>query len=320
MSSSHQEFACERTADAGPGARPSKRVAVSLIVATCGRVAELETLLTSLDAQTCKNFEVVVVDQNPDDRLAPVLARHQSLAIRHLHSERGASKARNAGLRTAEGEIVAFPDDDCWYPDQLLAGIVRWFDEHPGFDGLSTAIRNETNQAMTPKFPPRPGPCTRTTILRCAMAANTFLRSRATRAAGFFREDIGPGTASPYRSGEDLDYIIRALERGVGIWYQPGLSVYHPDLKSEERLRRTAYSYAVGVGYVWRLHDYSWWWCLGEILLRSVGGAAFHLCKGKVGLSYIYLLRAAGQLRGYAFRPSEPPARREIRPMTDDHA
>jgi glycosyltransferase involved in cell wall biosynthesis len=320
MSASHQEFAFERTADAGPRTRPSEQARVSLIVATCGRVAELDRLLTSLDAQSYKNFEVVVVDQNPDDRLVPVLQRHQSLAIRHLRSDIGASRARNAGLRIAEGEIVAVPDDDCWYPDQLFAGIVQWFVEHPDFDGLSTAIRNEANQAMTPKFPPRPGPCTRKTILRCAMAANTFLRARATRAAGFFREDIGPGTASPYRSGEDLDYIIRSLERGLGIWYQPGLTVYHPDLRSEERLRRTAYSYAVGVGYVWRLHNYSWWWCLGEIVLRSVGGALFYLCKGNLPRSYVYLLRAAGELRGYAFRPSELPVRREIQPMTDDHA
>jgi len=232
----------------------------------------------------------------------------------------GASIARNAGLRVAEGEIVAFPDDDCWYPDHLLADVVRWFGQHPDFDGLFTVVRNEDGKPMTPKFPPQQGPCTRETVLRCAMAANAFLRSRAARAVGFFREDIGPGTPSPYQSGEDLDYMIRPLERGMRLSYEPQFTVYHPELNSGERLRRTGYSYALGVGNVWRLHGYSWWWCLGEILFRSVGGAAFQLCKGDPGRSYIYLLRAAGQFRGYISRPAESRAGRNVRPIADDHA
>jgi glycosyltransferase involved in cell wall biosynthesis len=299
----------------------ASRVKVSLIVATWNRVAELERLLASLDGQTYRKFEVIIVDQNPDDRLALVLHNHPALAIRRLRSEMGASRARNVGLRVAEGEIIAFPDDDCWYPDQLLACIVLWFDQHADFDGLFTAIRNPDNKTMTPKFPPPEGPCTKTSILRCGMAANAFLRTRAVRAAGFFREDIGPGTSSPYQSGEDLDYIVRPLEHGLPMWYQPGFAVYHPDLKSRERLRRTTYPYAMGVGYFWRLHGYPWWWCLKDILLRSVGGAVFHLLKGDIGGSRIYLARAAGQLRGYLSVPrSQPQGRADVQPMTDDHA
>jgi len=44
-------------------------VRVSFIVATAGRTGELYRLLDSLAAQTHQDIEVVVVDQNPDDRL-----------------------------------------------------------------------------------------------------------------------------------------------------------------------------------------------------------------------------------------------------------
>jgi len=274
---------------------------VSLIVATLNRVAELERLLASLDGQTFADFEVVIVDQNPDDRLRGTLAQHPDLSLVHLRCPPGASRARNLGLRAAKGEIIAFPDDDCWYPGQLLASVVDWLHAHPEFDGLFTGVRTADNRLLAPKFPPRPGPCTKKSVLRCAMAVNAFLRATVTKAVGFFREDIGPGTSSPYQSGEDLDYILRPLETGLRVWYEPGLTVHHPDLKARERLRRTTYSYALGVGYVWRIHGFSWWWCLGNVVLRSLGGAAVNLCRGDLGGGYLYLLRAAGQFRGYAF-------------------
>src|SRR3974377_1957806 len=46
---------------------------ISLIVATVSRVNQLDILLNSLNRQTYLDFEVLVVDQNPDDRLLPVL-------------------------------------------------------------------------------------------------------------------------------------------------------------------------------------------------------------------------------------------------------
>lgn len=314
MSGSYQESDIHREA----GVAPSERTSVSLVVATCNRVAELERLLASLDTQSYKDFEIIVVDQNPDDRLVPLLQRHPGLAIRHLRCELGLSRARNVGLHAAEGKIVAIPDDDCWYPNQLLANVVQWFESHPECDGLLTGIRNANHKLMAPKFPPPPGPCTRKSVMRCAGSVNAFMRNRLVRAVGSYRENLGLGSSSPYQSGEDLDYMIRSVDRGLCISYQPILTVYHPEL-SPDRLDRRAYSYALGVGYVWRLNGYSWWWCFGEIALRSIGGAVFQLCRGNLKGSYTYLTRAAGQFRGYTSRFNEPPASGEVQPITDDH-
>src|SRR5271166_2242893 len=103
---------------------------LSLIIATLGRVTELDRLLASLDRQTYKDFEVIVVDQNLDDRLLPLLREHKRLSIHRLRSSAGLSRARNAGMRAAKGDIFCFPDDDCWYPDQLLAIVSEWFEMH----------------------------------------------------------------------------------------------------------------------------------------------------------------------------------------------
>ena len=277
---------------------------VSLIVATLNRVKELERLLSSLERQSCKDFEVILVDQNPDDRLLPALQKHSGVRIHHLRSERGLSRARNIGLRAAKGDIIAIPDDDCWYPDQLLETVTEWFGMHPEFDSLFTGIRTEENKNLAPRWTPRLGRCTIKNILYCGGSISAFMRMRLIRAVGFFNEDIGQGAPTRYQSGEDLDYFIRFAERGWQGWYEPSFVVHHPELRSIERFRRTSHNYALGVGYVLRIHGYSLW-CLSKFLSRSCGWAAVNLCKGDMSLAQAYFLRAAGLLHGYVFGPRD---------------
>ena len=130
------------------------------------------------------------------------------------------------------------------------------------------------------------------------------MRRTVTDAVGYFREDIGVGANSPYQSGEESDYFLRGLAVGFRMWYEPAFTVHHPNLHSLERLREKTYPYALGCGYVLRLHGYSWRE-FGAYLVRSIGGAAFSLCKGDFGVAETYLMRAAGQLYGYCYGPRE---------------
>lgn len=283
---------------------------VSLIVATRNRVAEVDRLLTSLDAQTYKCFEVLVVDQNPDERLTSILRQHEGLRVRHLRCEPGLSRARNVGLRAAQGSIIAIPDDDCWYPEHLLASVVEWFESHPEFGALFATMRSADGEPIGTKRPPEPCLCTKKNALVCVTSINGFLRRTVTEAIGFFDENLGLGAASKYTSGEDTDYFLRPFGLGVRMWYEPSIWVGHPNLHSLERLKRTSYSYALGSGYVMRIHGYSWWH-LTRRLARSLAGAAFSLCQGDLGRAQGYVMRAAGQLHGYCFGPKDLARRAE---------
>ena len=98
-----------------------------LIVATIGRVELLERLFISLSDQQHSSFRVVVVDQNGDGRLDDLVARYGNAChIEHLKVPAvGVSAARNVGLtRLADAELVAFPDDDCFYDPLTLANAV----------------------------------------------------------------------------------------------------------------------------------------------------------------------------------------------------
>src|ERR1700678_3775791 len=111
---------------------------VLLVVAPRWRTRELKRLLESLLAQTYKTFEVIVADQNEDDRLAPLLQDYcERLTIKHVRSATlGHSAGSNAGLRMCSGDIGGFPDDDCWYDPDLLRRVVDMLESHPEWRGI----------------------------------------------------------------------------------------------------------------------------------------------------------------------------------------
>jgi glycosyltransferase involved in cell wall biosynthesis len=85
---------------------------VSLVVATRDRTAELGRLLQSIAEQTHPHIEAIIVDQNRDNRLQPILGLLPTSRLRYLRAEPGLSHARNIGVANARGEVVGFPDDD----------------------------------------------------------------------------------------------------------------------------------------------------------------------------------------------------------------
>lgn len=286
---------------------------VSLIVGTVDRVMEVDRLLTSLDGQIYKEFEVVVVDQNQDERLAPLFEGHPGLAIKHLRSQPGISRARNIGLAAAKGEIVAIPDDDCWYPQRLLGEVTTWFASHPEFGILNVVKRSAENKLVGPKWPATARNCTRVDVWNCAISSAIFMRRSVCDAVGDFNEKIGIGAASNYQSGEETDYVLRALEHGFQMWYEPSLTVHHPPLHSIERLRKKSYRFALGAGYVLRVHNYPIHLVAGQVM-RSLGGAAVALFSGDIALAHTYLLRGTGQLVGYISAPRPTKRQQQLSP------
>ncbi|HZC29124.1 MAG TPA: glycosyltransferase family A protein, partial [Gaiellaceae bacterium] len=104
-----------------------------LVVATVGRTEEPARLLASLERQTYRRFRVLLVDQNPDERLEPLTRP----GVERLSAAAGLSRARNVALARVAAEVVAFPDDDCVYPDDLLERVARRFAAERSLDGLT---------------------------------------------------------------------------------------------------------------------------------------------------------------------------------------
>lgn len=98
----------------------------SIVIPTYNRPRQLAACLASLQELDYPRdrFEVVVVDDGSQTDLSPVVAAAQgNIAIRLLKQENaGPGAARNYGVAEANGDYIAFTDDDCMpKPDWLLS-------------------------------------------------------------------------------------------------------------------------------------------------------------------------------------------------------
>jgi glycosyltransferase involved in cell wall biosynthesis len=99
---------------------------LSVVIPTRNRVRLVCEAIESALNQRIGQVEVIVVDDGSTDDTASMLARSFASRIElvRLPTRRGAGAARNAGVRLARGELVAFlDDDDLWLPGKLDAEL-----------------------------------------------------------------------------------------------------------------------------------------------------------------------------------------------------
>lgn len=284
----------------------SADVSVDVVVATLGRTDELARLIASIGAQSLDGVRLIVVDQNEDDRLVPVLAGVPgSVSLLHLRSQRGLSRARNAALRHLEAETVTFADDDCWYARDLLASVEVFLSAHAHYDGLSVPSVDQTGAPSNGRWDLREGAIDRNNVWRRATSYSTFLRRRVVEAVGPFDEQLGVGAGTGFGSGEETDYLLRALDLGFKLWYDPALTVFHPPSRSRHDPATIAAGrlYGMGMGGVLRKHHYPPWFAAYHCG-RALGGSVFALCRGDQRAARFHLAVARGRAAGWRrFRP-----------------
>ena len=265
-----------------------------LVVATVGRVDDLERLLDSLERQTHRTFSVRIVDQSGDDRLRPVLAAHPDLDLAHLRSERGLSRARNAALGSIDGDVVAFPDDDCTYPVDLLERVARRLREDPGLDGL-TGRAAAPDGSTSPSWKRDRDVLTRDNLWNRAISFTIFLRREVVARVGGFDEQLGLGSGTPWHSGEEIDYLVRALDAGARIEYDPSVVVTH-DVREDDGV--LGFRDGASIGYLLRKHRYSPR-VLARMLVRPAGGVAVSLARRDRDRAGYHAATLRGRIAGY---------------------
>ena len=269
-----------------------------LVVATVDRVAELERLLASVQAQTHRAVRVLLVDQNEDDRLEPVLQEQRSFNLVRLHAQRGLSRARNAALEDISADLVAFPDDDCVFASDLLERVARRFAGDRALDGLTGRAVDETGRSSQ-SWAQDPAPLTRENLWNRAISFTIFLRAPLVARVGRFDEQLGLGATAPWASGEEIDYLVRALDAGARIEYDPALVVTHPDTRvSPTTLTSLGNRDGASVGYILRKHRYPKR-TVGKMLIRPIGGALVALARRDRTEARFHLSTLRGRLLGY---------------------
>jgi glycosyltransferase involved in cell wall biosynthesis len=104
---------------------------VTVVIPTYNRAEYLPAAIDSVQRQTLSDVEIIVVDDGSTDKTAELMAAPPP-NVRYVRLEHGGlGYARNAGMRRARGEYIAFLDsDDLYYPYKLELQV-RLLDSHP---------------------------------------------------------------------------------------------------------------------------------------------------------------------------------------------
>ncbi|MDF5710768.1 MAG: glycosyltransferase [Nostoc sp. S4] len=226
----------------------------SLILSTKYRVQELKRFLQSLAAQTCTDFELILIDQNADDRLAELVKFYtQKFPIIHIKQlSPGLSRARNQGLQHVKGELFGFPDDDCIYPPDFLAKVSEFFNRDSAWGGLIINVLDlESDKEAMLHSPESAGVVDYDKGWIVGMTAALFYRSEFAKVE--FDENMGPGT--PWAGAEDVDYLYSCLDAGAKTYFDPEIVIRHPTptkLYSISQSIKREYNHGRGAGFLMR--------------------------------------------------------------------
>ncbi len=98
----------------------------SVVIPTYERHEQLESLVKCLQSQIERDFEVIIVDQSVNPWIGA--EQNYGFPVLYYHSPvKGAVRARNTGVTLAQGEIIAFTDDDCLPTDAWLINARQYF-------------------------------------------------------------------------------------------------------------------------------------------------------------------------------------------------
>jgi len=209
------------------GAGPSVEVGgpiVSIVIPAYNVAPYISETLASVFAQSFYGFEVIIVNDGSPDTEEFECAIHPYLErIRYLKQEnRGASAARNAGLRAARGELIAFLDaDDLWSPNYLeeqLRFIREYGCDLACADAMIFGASADAGRSYMDSLMESAPPAGRLTFLelvnadRSLITSGIVVRRDLVLEVGLFDEAL--------RNAQDLDLWLRLARHGARLAYQ----------------------------------------------------------------------------------------------------
>ncbi len=225
----------------------------SIIVCTVDRLTDLEECLKSLRPFSPAVAQIIVVNNGPHMAAVKEIARRQGATV-VTEPRRGVSRARNAGIRAAMGNIMAFLDDDSladpdWLPlllapfrdPKVLAVVGSIFAQtlrdpvSQAFDFLHRAQFPESQRTVNGNSGENSFP------MRSALVgnANMAIRRAAFDRFGYFDTRFGRGTR--IGSGEEPDLLLRILLGGAKIVVEPAARIFHRHSTEWRAVRRWAF-------------------------------------------------------------------------------
>ena len=272
---------------------------VSIVVPTRNRGASVTKAVQTLLLNDYRPFQVIVVDQSDNDATAEAMNPYRDAPnLRYVRTAtRGSSRARNAGIDLAEGEVIGLLDDDCEVPANWLRELAEAFAVDPRIGLVFGNVQpgpHDSKSGFVPAYF-RHEPFLAKTIREKhrveGMSACMGMRRSTWQALGGFDTMLGVG--APLQAGAEVDLTIRSLQAGYFVYETPSLTLVHHGFREwkDGRLLIRRYWYGTGAVFAkhlkgdprntWRLLlRLAWRWAFGRSpVARSLGNRPHRLLR-----------------------------------------
>jgi GT2 family glycosyltransferase len=172
--------------------------------------------------------------------------------------------------------------------------VAERFSSDTGLDGLTGRAEDASGESAA-SWKVDPAQLTDDNLWNRAISFTIFLRRAVVERVGAFDERLGLGSPEPWSSGEEIDYLIRAIRSGARIEYDPSTIVRH-DVRDDDA--RIGYRDGASVGYVLRKHRYPAR-AVTRMLVRPLGGVVVSLARLDRDRASYQAATLRGRVRGY---------------------
>lgn len=210
----------------------------SVVISTYSveRFNDVLECITSLSKQTLLPYEIILA-LDPDEKLRDFYASRIPSHVKIVISEeKGLSNARNAGVRRALGDVVAFIDDDAFADKEWLRNLVKNYDDSNvlGVGGFIKPIWESRRLGWFPEELDWVVGCSykglpeHKSYVRNPIGCNMSFRKEVFERVGYFKSNIGR-VGKKLVGSEEAEFSIRLLRKfpKSKIIYDPSSIVYH---------------------------------------------------------------------------------------------
>jgi glycosyltransferase involved in cell wall biosynthesis len=178
---------------------------VSVIIPTYNRLSFLQKAVDSVLAQTYSNFELIIVDDGSEDNTPDLFADYDPAIVYLRQENKGPAAARNAGVKAAQYDLIAFLDSDDRFTEKKLAIQIKAMNENPTYLISHTQeiwYRNGRFLNQKKRHQKSHGDIFRQSLKLCAVGMSTVLMNREIfERYGLFDEE--------YPCCEDYEFWLR---------------------------------------------------------------------------------------------------------------
>jgi hypothetical protein len=199
--------------------------------------------------------------------------------------------------------LLAFPDDDCWYPPATLENVSRWFEKSPTYDILALTSRDEAGRKTGNRWHISSCDLAVVNIFRTSAAYTFFIRNAGERYSIHFDEAIGPGSGTCCGASEDTDVLLSLMHQGARGRFESTWYIGHPrkDMIAGQLAEDRWLAYGYGMGRVLGKHSLLFLW--GCFVALDFTRALALVILGKRRPASLYAAHGKGLLFSYASAP-----------------